>query len=41
MRQALKELVTKEGSFQQCVVTSSMISVSKENKGNGERTRLG
>lgn len=39
MRQVLKELVTKKEFFQQCVVTSSMISVNKEDKGNGRKNK--
>lgn len=39
MRQVLKELVTKKEFYQQCVGTSSMISVNKEDKGNGRKNK--
>lgn len=39
MRQVLKELVTKKEFYQQCVVTSSMISVNEEDKGNGRKNK--
>lgn len=39
MRQVLKGISNKERVLQQCVVTSSMINVNKEDKGNGRKNK--